>query len=61
MILQAQEIAKKLYYTIEWLLNQSRNKCSQYIIYIKNYEESISYISFNYPLETDQESGLYMP
>jgi hypothetical protein len=35
-----------LHSTIESLLNQSHNKYSKYIICIKSYEESISYIFF---------------
>jgi hypothetical protein len=42
---------KSLYSIIESLLNLSYNKYNQHTIYIKNYEESISYIFSLIPLK----------
>jgi hypothetical protein len=44
---------------MERLLNQSHNKYSQDIMYIKSYEESISYI-FIFTRRNDSRVGLYM-
>jgi hypothetical protein len=45
-IFQTQKTAKKLQYIIEHLLNQSRNKYSQDIIYMKNYVEEKFFFTY---------------
>jgi hypothetical protein len=52
---------KSLHSTMENLLNQFHNKCSQDTICMKSCEESVTCIFFTYRLETAPGLGLYMP